>query len=635
MVTRVKTVEYWFPMVATLADNILTQATQITIDIPESSPVFRSATLDVVVDDANSTAADVTTKTLSFRLGAAAYTTVNNTTTLTNSGENFTFALSGDFTSHFTTNWSGTSMTADCQLTLNGGATGFRNASIKVSITYEFNDTATTQLKTVWIPLNAPVGAMPTTKSTIYDTIPALDTYLPEASKSFKSITVVVQGNVESNSTTDISVSLAIDAISDYTSQLYEKGQQSDMWYRVNNDYTTMDTSTTHSFYLWASVADFDHPQAWLVVTYTFNASTTTSIMNSLLLPMELDSPMGGTTASDYQRGERDIWVQENNPSLKRLAFMMHYDKAGAIAGLNCRVGTGAFITYTDVAAVLCGGAGLMVRNDSAFTLSRGRNTISFDIYRTDTTDLGYNVSGWWLINYTSDVPTEGIWAANHSVRYNYKPIGTVAASAQTIVTNTSVNLPETQYFFTSVGMNYMYVTSGSSSAAGVHIGVERLVAEGGLIWESIYSDIGGTDPEVGIRQCWSTARSVYYRWGDEVAGIYDATGNRLNIATARRVRLALANQATSYDHLDMWITYHTITHSVSGSISGVDTAGGNITVNLHRASTGEIVFTRTYAPSSATVAYSFVWFDDTENMYVTAYQDNTHVGRSGTGVAV
>lgn len=636
MVTRVKTVEYWFPVIATLADNVATSATQITITLPDTPTTFRSCVVEAVIADVNTTLANVTVRNLEFRLGAAAYTAVNNTQTLTNGGENFTFHHSGDFTSHFTTNWTGTSMTADCRLTINTGTAGCRNASIKVSITYEFNDTATTQVKTVWIPLDAPTGALPTTKSTIYDTIPALDTYLPEASKTFYQITAVVQGNSESNSGTDISISMAIDAVNDYTSGLYEKGTQTDVWYRVNADYTAMDTSTTHSFYLWASVADFDHPQAWLVVTYGFDATTTTSIMNSLWLPMEMDSPMGGTTSSDYQRGSRDIWVQEQNPSLDRLAFYCFYDKSGTITGLNARIGTGAFVSYTDVAAVMSGGAGFMERNDSAFTLSRGRNTITFDIYRTDTADLGYNVSGFWIVNYTSDVPTEGIWAASHTVRYCYKPVGTAAATVQTIVTGTSVAIPESDYFFTSVGLNYVYTSDGSGQPAGVHIGVERLSGEGGLVWESIYSDIGGTDAETGIRQCWSTARSVFKRWKDgSLNNISDITDNRIDVETARRVRLALASSCASFDHLDMYVTYHSITYDVSGTISGVDTAGGNVTVNLHRSATGEIVFTRTYTPSSTSIAYSFLWFDNTESMYVTAYQDNTHVGRSGTGVAV
>lgn len=636
MVTRVKTVEYWFPMITTLTDNIATAATQITITLPDTPTTFKSCIVEAIVADVNTALTSVTVRNIQFRLGGAAFTAVNNTSTLSQGGENFVFLHSADFTSHFTTNWTGSSMTADCQLTINTGTLGCRNASIKVSITYEFNDTATTQVKTVWIPLDAPRTALGTTKSLVYDTIPALDSYLPEASKTYYQITAVVQGNTESGSATDISVSMAVGTVNDFTSQLYEKGSTVDYWYRVNADYTAMDTSATDSFYLWASVADFDHPQCWLVVTYGFNASTTTSIMNSLILPMEIDSPMGGTTSSDYQRSTRDIWVQESSPTLSRLAFYCFYDKLAAISGINARVGTGAFLAYTDVTSVVAGSAGFMARNDSAYTLSRGKNSISFDIYNTDATDRGYNVSGFWIVNYTSAKPTEGIWAANHTVKYNYKAVGTSAASIQNIITGTQVILPEPDHFFTSAGLNYLYTSNGGGSPAGVHIGMERLVAEGGMAWESIYSDIGGSDPETGIRQCWSTARSVLKRWKESsLNNISDTTNNRIGIETARRIRLVLAQNCASHDHLDMYVTYHSITYSVAGSLSGVNTAGGNVTVNLHRAATGEIVFTRTYTPSSTTISYEFVWFDNTQDMYVTAYQDNTHVGRSGTGLAV
>ena len=60
-----------------------------------------------------------------------------------------------------------------------------------------------------------------------------------------------------------------------------------------------------------ATVARVNHFQAYLVVTYEFNATTSTSIMNSIMLPLDVASPMGGTTASDYQRKSRDFWIQE------------------------------------------------------------------------------------------------------------------------------------------------------------------------------------------------------------------------------------------------------------------------------------------------------------------------------------
>ena len=634
MAIRTKTVEYWFPIIPTIADITTTDADQITIHIPEASPTFRSAEIEMIIADVYTTATNVTQRNIEFRLGAAAYTARNNPQTLTQSSENFTFAYTADFLDHFIANWSGSSMTADARVTINTNALGCRNASLKLTITYEFDDTATTQVKTVWIPLDAPTSNLPTAKSTVYDTIPALDTYLPEASKTFHQIMVVVQGNTEDASTTDLSLSVGVGA-TDFTSQLYERGSNIDYWVRVNADYSAINTAITHSFYLWSNSTAFNHPQAWMVVTYSFNASTTTSIMNSLILPMEIDSPMGGPGAGDYQRADRDLWIQEPNPVGQRLAYYMMFDKNATISGLNARIGTGTFVTYTDVATTMAGNSGFMIRNDSAYTLDNGRNTISVDVYNTDTVDLGYGCSGFWLVNYTSDVPTEGIWAANHTVKINYKIMGTTGAATQSITASKAFEIPTPSYFINSIGMNYIFSTSGTLANAGVHIGAERLVSEGGQKWELLYTDLGGTDAEVGIFQNWSTARSIFQRWKDgTVNNIMDADGSRLDLTVARRYRMATGNGQLSFDHLDLYLTYHAITYSIAGNITGVNTSGGDVTIKLHRSSTDDIVFEITIPPATSTLPYEFLWFDNTEPMYVTAFQDNSLVGRSASGLA-
>ena len=206
MATRLKTVKYAFPTLAALTNNTLTTLTQITVYLPETgTKTFRSVVAHVTMDDIiTATGGTLTTKTLNLRVGAEAYTSDANANTLTNSGENASFWLSADYTSHFTTNWSGASMTCDFQLQINqstGTTTGMVNVSVTLDITYEYDDTSTTHVKTVMIPLNAPVGAL-TTTATTYDTAPALDTYLPEASKTYRQVHLVVQGNEHRNAAT-------------------------------------------------------------------------------------------------------------------------------------------------------------------------------------------------------------------------------------------------------------------------------------------------------------------------------------------------------------------------------------------------------------------------------------------------
>jgi hypothetical protein len=76
--------------------------------------------------------------------------------------------------------------------------------------------------------------------------------------------------------------------------------------------------------------------------------------------------------------------------------------------------------------------------------------------------------------------------------------------------------------------------------------------------------------------------------------------------------------------------TYHAITYSVSGTVSG--SAGGTVTLNLCRANTGERVLTTTRTGNGT---YTFTWYDDTENVFVEARESGALIGRSDAGVAV
>ena len=611
MATRLKTVEYWFPVGLTIPDAVATALTQITLYIPESSPVFKSVIAQVIVADNQTVGTNVTQRQISLTLQGASASTVNNTSTLTQSGENFIHQFSGDFTAYFNSNWSGTSRTLDCSLTINASTTGSANASVQVVITYEYDDTSTTHVKTVRIPLNSSTIAQLSAKGAAIDTIPALDTYCPEASKTFRQLAIVVQGNQEAASTTDSSLSFEIDTLGAVTSTLYEKGFNSSSFYRFS-DVVTFDTSVTHNFYLWASLTDYDHAQVYLVATYEFNASTTTRVLNSILLPMEFGGGMGGTTSALYQRAMRDLWIQEPGTiTLERAALFIFWDQLAGIAGLNMRIGTGSFVAYSSVAAIVCGGCAAMIRNDSV-SLARGRNTLQADIYNTDATDRGYNLSSFWMLNYTSDKHTDGVGAHNHTVSWNLKTTGTGAASTQIITAATAFDIPEADHFKNSIGLNYIYTSNTSGNASGVHIGAERLSGEGGLLWENVYETFGGTDAEVGIRQAWASSRSVFRRF---VSGsVIDADPERLDIQTARRWRVILGGNCAAFSHLDIYMTYHSITSTVAGTISG--SAGGTVTLSLHRASNGEKLMETSRVGDGA---YSFTWYDDTEDVYVVA----------------
>jgi hypothetical protein len=253
-----------------------------------------------------------------------------------------------------------------------------------------------------------------------------------------------------------------------------------------------------------------------------------------------------------------------------------------------------------------------MIRNDSAVTLARGRNELSFDAYRTDTADFGWNLSGFWIINYTSGKSAQGSGAHNHTVEWGITQNGTAASATFQVISATAPTVPESSYFISGLGTRLAHLSG--TVPAGFIVQVERLTAEGGTAWEVVYQDQVSSDTELGTYFAYAQMRSLFLRWpGDPAA-------DRMDIETARRWRVY--NFAVAgWNSLTMLLTYHTITFTAADSISGFT---GTVDLGLHRES-GEKVLATT---RSGDGAFSFTWYDNTESLYVTA-DDGTNVGRS------
>lgn len=620
MAQSLKTVAYTFPTIASVTNNTLTNFTQITVSLPEGSKTFRKAWVEVAMDDiVTATGGTITTKTVDLRLGAAAYTSTANTQTLTNTGENVSLFVERDFTSHFTTNWTGTSMTCDARVQINqstGTTLNMVNVSCILYITYEFDDTSATQVETKWIPLNAPVTFLPTTK-TSHDTIPALDTYLPEASKVYRNIAIVTEANRNHSAATDHTVTYELSSLGTQVTGNYESALASDVWSRyVWNITSYITTNVTHTFNMWASLTARHHsPHNYMMVTYEFDNSTTTRKMNSLLLPMGIASPMG-TAAADFQRADRELWVQEPNPTRERVAFYMMWQSTANEAGLNARIGTGSFVAYTNTGSgLVCGNKGLMIRNDAptGLTFARGRNTLSVDIYNTSATQRGGNVGGYWMINYSSDIANG---THNHTVLWPIFTNDNVALTQgkYTTASNANVAIPETNHFITALGLHLGMMQGAVQQGATIKL--ERLAGEGGLIFEPAYVDISNHDSEMGRYDLFAQVRTLFKRW------VGDTDTNRLALNVNRRFYIYTANAVSMPTILKYMITYHGITSTVADSVSGFS---GTVTISAHRAS-GEKVLETTRAGDGA---FSLTWYDNTEPLYIVASGSTSGHGRS------
>lgn len=642
MATRLKTVAFPLPNLASITNNTLTNFTQITVDLPESGKTFRKVWVDFMCNDIITvTGGTLTTKTLACRVGAASYTTVTNSNTLTNTGENLSLFMSQDFTSHFTTNWSGTSMTFDCQVQINqstGTTLGMASGSAILWVTYEYDDTSSTQVMNAWIPMNSAVGALPTSKGTAQDTVPDLDTFLGYGSISYKHIMMIMEGN-EANAagTTAFALTVQLDTTTAQVGNSHTASLASDRYVRehfnlMSGGSPIFTTNATHSFYAWVStgaVTRMNHAAFTILVTFTFDATSANDGNISLMLPMEMDSPMGGTTSSDYQKATRELWIEEPGTiTTQNSAFRLFWDQVGAISTLNFRCGTQSFVAYTDTAAVLCGSNVVQKTCHDNITFARGRNLLSFDAYRSDTTDLGWNLSGFWIINYKCSKPTNGWGDANRTVIWNILQQGTAALAATYSIAATAPIIPETNYFINALGVQLTAITG--STPYGYDILVERLSAEGGVAWEKVYNDSVHTDPEIGLRITYAQMRTLFKRFPT------DADASRMDLETSRRWLIYSPLNVTHWYTLNIMFTYHTITYTVGGTITNSN--GGTVNLYLHKgdnvsgaSNKGELMQSTS---RSGNGTYSFTVYDNVEDVFVSAYEDSTHLGRSANGTA-
>lgn len=642
MATREKTIIYSFPMTTTLvADASVTNLSQITVYVPEASPTFTSVFVEVGFQDViTATGGTITEHRVGLRLGAASYNTITELDNITQSGENIAGVLGPfDFTSHFNTNWTGTSMTADCQVYFDqdtGTTQGMANVTAVLYVTYTYDDdtvTNATQIKSVYIPFESRTTTLPTS-ATNFGTgqIPQLTGVggmLPEASPVIRDYFFLIEGNENNNNvTTDWTMSANIDGGATTAFMTQECALASDRFCRWIYKPSVPDTSTTHNLQLWASTARANSVTVTLVVTYEFDASATTRLLNSVWLPMEIASPMGRTTTTDQSRFFRTFTIQDPGTiTMRQSGYRINWNCAGTVTNIATRAGSQPFRTYAHVANVVCGMFSLQHRIDSGsaggagLTVARGSNEIVIDAYCTNPSIEPTNINGYIILNYESDVGSGGIGQNTHTIRKDMYDWNAQLLDYVTVA-NFSIAIPEANYWL--VGSGFCLIMWPSTSTLAVTLDAQCKTGEGkesGYV--DIYADGLTADSERACSMIWARGRDIFRRYPT------DPSWDRIDIETARDYRKFTT--ATTSLGMVVLVSYHSFTYSVSGTISD-NNASLPTTVKLIHELTGEIRGETELA--AGVTAFNFTVNDNTDNYYVDAYQDNTLTGRSGTGTA-
>jgi hypothetical protein len=635
MATRKKTVRFTANSIS-IVNNTLTAFAQFTAYIPEATRTITDAWIKVGFQDiVTATGGSIANWQVTYSVGGVAAQSITNANAIASTGENISGILGPlSVTAHTVANFgAGGSNTVDVSLLMNqstGTTLGMVNCTAELFITYEYDDTATTQIKTVVIPLESRVNALATTEAQIgTNQVPQLTGVgglLPEASVVIRSYYFVIDGNTHGgNTTTDAVLNARIDATgAAITFSSTENALATNRWNEFIWNLTAAipDATLAHEFYLWATgVASYNHACIKLVVTYEFDSSTTTRVLNSIQVPLELITPSGNTAATDNSRLERSFFVEEPNVSLVQSGFQLMWGATASISGLNVRAGGQAYRAYTDNAMGLCGQVSLTHRVDSGsaqgdgFTLARGRNTLTVDLYGTSASAYMSSIVGIAFVNYLSDVATPGIGAHNHTIYETKRDFSSAAVSVQKM-TGLSVAIPESDYYLNSVGINLM---SMATASGGIAVAIKR---GDGLGWDTGYEDTRIIRGELGeyysTVQIWDT---VFKPYPQSIIGI--------NIETSRDW-IQTATSAIRFG-FGLMLTYHSISYTVAGTVVGYTGDGSGITVDLIDEATGGLLNSATTAIGGG---FTMVWYDNVRNVYCAAKQGVDRAGRSLSGVS-
>lgn len=640
MTIRSKTVEYVFPMDTTaLATATRRDQAAITIYLPENtSRTFRSVRIQVSYRDNVTTATSLTSPVVGVKLGAAAFSDATLGNPTANSGESCQYVFERDVTAYFTTNFgSGTSQT--CQVGTQQTGPGVVNICIKLFITYEWDDAAqTTRVKTVRIPIESTAGALTATLANVGTSqVPALDTFLPESTKVYRQIWLEAYYNEFTvGPTNDAALGISIGGAAEQLTAVHESSLASSCaGYAIFNQGSAPTWSTASAQNLQArssnvtTASTFNHVAFVLCVTYEYDHSASTTILNSLMLPLGTIDLPGATTATDSAQLEKSLYIEEPGTiTLVQSGAVIQYAQTAAV-GPSIAFGGQTARAYTDTAMAFCGGTFLSHRVDSGaaqgagVTLARGNNIWSWSVFLGTAGFTPGSFNGWLILNYTSGKASAGDAVHNHSVNFGIQDTQ-ASGNTSTVTAAQFFFIPETKWWASAFAL-YSNNVGGTASPQYWFLAAEVLAGEGTRqdfreIGEGWFTHDGenGWYPLMADSQ--NEAMGLFQRFDADP----DAT--RLAIEGSRRWKIAVGQAASR--PLAAWLTYHSIGFTASGSVAG--SAGGTVNIACYRKSDGLKIGSTSRVGNGT---YTVEGYDSTETVFCEARESGTLIGRSDDGV--
>jgi hypothetical protein len=458
---RTKTIRIPFiTRITTLAtDTALGTATEHTftaqtVNMPETTRTIRFARIITNVRDNFTVATDFDGFRCGVQINAVAFSDTDVTFTNANSGDHGSLELSTDVTSYFVTNDPGaTSFTVGVRTRFaTGSASNVNGVAAVLEITYDYDEsqwindgtptTLTSMVKTVAIPIQTHHTTLTTSYQEIgiastspapANQIPILTStgaLLPEASVSVKYVWLELQGT-EGGTSTGLTMTVRVDGSTDMARYTTALGLGSNPKYfdRIitagsNND-INLSTTAAHALEAKSSTtATFECIGAVMYVTYTFDPTTTTTVLNSVLAPLTAGTQSAvetfDSTTTDNDLLVAFLNIQEPGPIYMKQSGVLSFSNANNVT-LNAYTAGQAARAYTIASnAIRCGNSPIIQRGDhslSIWSLRRGWNRLAFGRYNSVETSPFGTEGGYAIINYYSAVhDASSIGGSDHAV---------------------------------------------------------------------------------------------------------------------------------------------------------------------------------------------------------------------------
>lgn len=625
----------------------------ITLALRETGITFDSVSLEVSYRSVfTAGATNVNGTRIGIKLGAVAFSDVDyeSASPIANNGTEICFLQVRDVTSYFTTNWSGPTMT--CQVGFacrTVAASNVNNISALLRIQYRCSDASTTMTKTVWIPIQSGLSTL-TNAQVEFGTsgnsaapanqIPQLSTFLPEASVSIEQASIEFIGNDGRNNTTDFNLEYQIDAAAAVPRATLEANLPGGVWFRdiTIYDTATFATSSAHALKARASTtARFSCLGALLRVTYSYDPAATTTVLNSLLIPVDsltLPYAASGTATADQDQQQIELWVQEPGSIALVQSGLILWNvvatNSGTIA-LVVSAGGQAERTYAGWPSQEWTGECCFVhrcdQGTSPWSLARGLNTLKWQCYETTAEQIGV-AGGFAVVNYTSSVAAQGPLAHNQSMctagfdfatTFNAAGIRTVAAGSQKFP-----NFGAVPWFLQNASIEKFIIPNPRSQASPL-AQLHQLEWQTGETqtdgWLSINKTLlGPLFMDMSNYNLTANLTSQCNRT--------NAQTGKLGVTTSRATRhrtdtIGGNGACTAYR---WWTTISQITYTVSGTITGYSGDGSGLSVDVFSTYQDTYITTVTSAIGGT---YTATVYDNTNAHFVVVRQDSTRVGRS------